>query len=236
MKYLAKDPLLFEPGESWRYSLCHDVLAAFVEVLTGEKFEDYIRKTVFDAADMPHSTFLLPEEELGTIAAQYSYTDGKAVNIGPNIHKYKIGSEYASGGAGAISTVEDYIRFLECLRTGMFLKPETIDLMRTNRLTKAQRERWQEQLKTNGTHGYGLGIRTPGIHPSYTDYGWGGAAGAFLAVEPERQMTLYFGTHMLSSPFKKYRPLLFRLAKAEMFEPDDLPGARAEIARLREQP
>ena len=47
MKYLAKEPLLFEPGERWEYSLCHDVLAALVEVTSGEKFEDYIEKHIF---------------------------------------------------------------------------------------------------------------------------------------------------------------------------------------------
>ena len=48
MKYLAKEPLLFEPGERWEYSLCHDVLAAFVEVISGEKFEEYVRKNIFE--------------------------------------------------------------------------------------------------------------------------------------------------------------------------------------------
>ena len=43
MKYLAKEPLLFEPGDRWEYSLCHDVLAAFVEVVSGEKFETYVK-------------------------------------------------------------------------------------------------------------------------------------------------------------------------------------------------
>jgi CubicO group peptidase (beta-lactamase class C family) len=32
MKYIACDPLSFEPGSSWLYSLCHDVLGAVVEV------------------------------------------------------------------------------------------------------------------------------------------------------------------------------------------------------------
>ena len=38
MKYLSKEPLLFEPGDQWNYSLCHDELAALVEVLSGEKY------------------------------------------------------------------------------------------------------------------------------------------------------------------------------------------------------
>ena len=46
MKYLAKEPLLFEPGDRWEYSLCHDVLAAFIEVISGEKFEVFVKKNI----------------------------------------------------------------------------------------------------------------------------------------------------------------------------------------------
>ena len=71
MKYLAKEPLLFEPGDRWEYSLCHDVLAALVEVLTGEKFEVYVKKNIFDVLGMNSSTFLLPDEEVGTVVPLY---------------------------------------------------------------------------------------------------------------------------------------------------------------------
>ena len=139
MEYLAKEPLLFEPGDRWEYSLCHDVLAALVEVLSGERFEDYVKKNIFDVAGMQNSTFLLPESEIETIAPQYRFQDGEAVNIGKHITSYKIGREYASGGAGAISTVDDYIKFLEALRTNKLLKPETLKLMITDRLTDNQK-------------------------------------------------------------------------------------------------
>ena len=150
MKYLAKEPLLFEPGERWEYSLCHDVLAALVEVISGEKFEDYVKKNIFDVAHMNNSTFLLPEEEIETIAPQYRFENGKAVNIGKPIFNYKIGTEYASGGAGGISTVDDYIKFLEALRSYKLLKPETVKLMITDRLTDEQKcSYWPKE-----THGY----------------------------------------------------------------------------------
>ena len=91
MKYLAKEPLLFEPGDRWEYSLCHDVLAAFVEVISGEKFEDYVKKNIFDVVDMKDSTFMLPEAEIETIAPQYRFENGKVVNVGKHICNYKIG-------------------------------------------------------------------------------------------------------------------------------------------------
>ena len=47
MKYLAKEPLLFEPGERWEYSLCHDVLAALVEVVSGIRFGEFVKENIF---------------------------------------------------------------------------------------------------------------------------------------------------------------------------------------------
>lgn len=217
VRCLAKEPLLFEPGDRWEYSLCHDVLAALVEVISGEKFELYVKKNIFDAVGMMHSTFMLPEEEMDTIAEQYRFEDGRAVNIGKSIAPCKFGSEYASGGAGGISTVDDYIKFLEALRTHKLLKPETLKLMTTSRLTESQeRSFWRRE-----THGYGLGVRCPRGNEKYIDFGWGGAASGFLAVDIENKISLYFGAHLLSSPAQGLRSLLYRFIRAELIDNED---------------
>ena len=228
MKYLAKDPLLFEPGERWEYSLCHDVLAALVEVLSGERFEIYVKKHIFDVAHMDRSSFLLPAFELNTVAPQYSYKKGTAVNIGKDIPFYKIGSEYAAGGAGCISTVEDYIRFLESLRTYKLIKPETLALMTRDRLSDTQKATYW----TNETHGYGLGVGCPKGMPFYTDFGWGGAACAYLDVEMENESSLYIGAHMLSSPAQGLRTMLYRFARAELLDQSEFDALYADIERL----
>ena len=212
MKYLAKEPLLFEPGERWEYSLCHDVLAALVEVISCEKFEDYVKTNIFDPLVMRDSTFILPEEEIETISPQYRFENGKVVNVGKHIVAYKIGSEYASGGAGCISTVDDYIKFLEGLRTCKIIKPETLKLMTTDRLTDRQKRTYW----LNGTHGYGLGVKTP--KDDTHDFGWGGAANAYLAVDTENEISVYLGAHMLSSPTQGIRNMIFRYVYAELFD------------------
>lgn len=212
MKYLAKEPLLFEPGDRWEYSLCHDVLAAFVEVVSGERFENYVKKNIFDVVKMDNSTFMLPEDEIDTISRQYRFKDGNAVNVGKNIVEYKLGDEYASGGAGCISTVDDYIKFLEGLRTYRLLKPETVKEMMTDRLSEEQRSTYW----TRDTHGYGLGVRCPKGNNKFNDFGWGGAAGAFLAIDLENEISLYFGTHLLSSPTQGIRSMLYRFIVDEM--------------------
>jgi len=229
MKYLAKEPLLFEPGDRWEYSLCHDVLAALVEVISGEKFETYVKKNIFDVLGMDHSTFMLPDEELETMAPQYRFENGRAVNVGKAITTYKIGTEYASGGAGGISTVDDYIKFLEGLRTHVLLKPETLLLMTGNRLTEAQsRTYW-----TNETHDYGLGVRCPKAGAQKNiDFGWGGAAGAYLAVDMQNAISIYFGAHLLSSPAQGLRSLLYRFVRAELFDAGDFEELYAELKNL----
>lgn len=215
MKYLAKEPLLFEPGDRWEYSLAHDVLAALVEVVSGEKFEVYVKKNIFDVAGMSRSTFMLPEEELDTLTEQYRYEDGKLVNMGKNIlSPYKFGSEYASGGAGGISTVDDYMKFLEALRTCKLLKPETLKLMMTDRLTEEQKRTY----KRRANHGYGLGVRCPNGDEKYVDFGWGGAACAYLAVDVENKISVFLGTHVVFSPAQELRFYLYRFVRDELID------------------
>lgn len=228
MKYLAKEPLLFEPGDRWEYSLCHDVLAALVEIISGEKFETYVKKNIFDIAGMSRSSFMLPEEELNTIAEQYRFENGRAVNVGKNIVSYKLGSEYASGGAGGISTVDDYIKFLEALRTHKLLKVETLKLMMTDRLTE-----WQKRTYwTKSTHGYGLGVRCPKGNKQYTDFGWGGAACAYLALDVENKISLFFGAHLLSSPTEGLCSMLYRFIRAELIDRGELDSLYKDLKEL----
>ena len=199
IRNLASEPLCFEPGAQWNYSLCHDVLAAVVEVISGVRFGEYVKQNIFDPLGMKNSTFLLPEEEVEGLAAQYRFNAelGVPVNCGKQIQTYKLGSEYESGGAGCISTAEDYIKFLEALRVGdVILKKDTIQFMATDRLNDAQKATYWDQ-----DWSYGLGLRCPKENGKTTDFGWGGAAGAFLAVDIPNGLTLYYAQHMLSSPY-----------------------------------
>ena len=223
---LAKTPLEFEPGEGWRYSLCHDVLAALVEVLSGQKFENYVKEHIFDPLGMEHSDFMHPVEDWQGFARQYMY-DPETKKFEPWwINRYRPGREYASGGAGCVSTVEDYIKFLEALRIGdVVLKKETIDMMAVDRLTEQQRA-----MYTYGTPsvGYGLGVRAPRQDPTYTEFGWGGAAGAFACVDRVNNFTLYYSQHVLHSPNRSMRPWIYRTVRA------DLLGEKIEIPDPKE--
>lgn len=217
MRYLATEPLEFEPGTKWRYSFAHDVLAAFIEVLTGKPFGEYVKENIFEPAGMENTTFLFDDSELHKIAEQYRYhadeteelnkldpdadkyrSDGGFANVGKAIQNYKFGTKYESGGAGCISSTDDYIKLLEGIRTEKVLKGETFDMMSINQFKEEQLDLFWE--RPNG-YGYGLGFKCPfDSNSPLTNVGWGGAAGSHWFIDKENAITLCYHQHVLSGP------------------------------------
>ncbi len=225
-KAIAKRPLMFEPGSHWLYSLSHDVLAAVTEVIAGMPFRDYVQKTIFDPCGMKDSGYHMTDEKLPRMAQQYRFDDAKGVSepIGP-VNGFIFGSEYDSGGAGMVSSVEDYMRFARMMtRLGVadngerILSPGTINLMRTNHLNAVQMQDldWQQFVG----YGYGLGVRTMvdrtvcGSNGPVGEFGWGGAAGAYVIIDPENRVTAYYAQHMLNNQEPFVHPRLRNLVYA----------------------
>lgn len=202
MKYLAKEPLLFEPGYRWEYSLCHDVLAALVEVLSGMTFGEYVRKNIFDVCEMKNSAFLIDSRDINKLVNQYRYDNetGTIVECTKE-NSYRFGTKYESGGAGCISTVNDYIKFLEAIRMNKIVKKETVDLLAKNQLTKEQIN--MPTYWVSDKRGFGLGQQCPTDENTRPDFGWGGAAGAHYFIDRENNITAYLGTHILG--FEKFQ-------------------------------
>jgi len=211
---IAEEPLDFEPGTRYQYSLCHDVLAALVEVISGQKFEAYVKQHIFDPLGMTRSNFLLPMADYKNIVPLYRGSkNGVIRNPEGNVPAYRMGTEHASGGAGCASTMDDYMKFAESLRIGdAIIGKDTIRLMTTNRLAESQKGNYG----ANG-NGYGLGLRTGGgaINARY-DFGWGGAAGAFLAVDPKHNFSLVYVQHVLASPNMALRQMLYSAALEDL--------------------
>ena len=206
---LAAEPLEFEPGTHFTYSLCHDILGGLIEVISGKKLGEYMKETVFEPLGMNSTGFTAEDEQ--RLATLYHYNDAEQKPVRTEKKCiYKLGSEYESGGAGLISTVDDYMKFLECLCHGgntpdgeNIISKSTIELMRTNHLDDIRlKDFWQgNQLHRIG-YGYGLGVRTMidpvmgGINGSFKEFGWPGAGGAYNIIDPERELSVFFTQHM----------------------------------------
>lgn len=203
-RYLAKEPLYAEPGTEYRYSLCHDVLAALVEVISGEKFEAYVKKHIFEPMGMTRSDFLLPMDEYESkVCTRYQWTDGKPV-VASKVPAYRLGSEHASGGAGCVSTVDEYVKFAEGLRTCALLKRETIEL-----ITRPWLNESEKRTSTMTAYDYGLGMRKRKPGTAQSDFGWGGAAGASLHVDIPNGISMYYSQHMTLSPIQSLRTYVY---------------------------
>ena len=186
VRMLANEPLSFEPGTRWQYSLCHDVLAGLIEIVSGEKFRDYMKKNIFDPLDMSDTVFHITPEIEKNMASQYTFvansgevvkdlaeaqrmgraTDGTYKKVGKTDVPYIFGSEYDSGGAGITTTPKDYVKFVAALSGGgkgmngeRILSPYTVELLKTNRLSDAPLRDIRTWAVLAG-YGYGMGVRT----------------------------------------------------------------------------
>lgn len=205
---MAETPLEFEPGVNYLYSLCHDVLAAVVEVASGVRFSEYVQKNIFDPLGMTRTGYHLPEELKEKMSAMYQFVPRvqKSVEI-PCENQYILNDNYDSGGAGLYSCVDDQIRLLTVLACGgktedgyVLLRPETITAMGVNLLPESA----LPQFTPTRLYGYGWGLCgrahvDPVVSRSLSsvgEFGWDGAAGAFGLVDPTKQVAIYFGTHI----------------------------------------
>ena len=209
---LAATPLLFEPGDRWCYGMSHDILAALIEVVTGERFSAYVKKNVFDPVGMKNSYFHLPKDELERRAASmYSFNDEKVKYEKIPLTNWAVpGDRYDSGGAGLISTVPDVALYAAAIAAGGVTKSgerlisrETIDLWRTNQLSDEQMK-WFDWGQLVG-YGYGLGVRThidrakSGSLSPLGEFGWSGAAGGLIYFDVENNAALFYAHHMLNN-------------------------------------
>ena len=71
IKCLAAESILFEPGTHWNYSVCHDVLAAVAEVISGQEFRDYVKESIFEPLDMSESYYHIAHDQGKKTAQQY---------------------------------------------------------------------------------------------------------------------------------------------------------------------
>lgn len=240
---LAEEPLSFDPGMHWQYSLCHDVLAAVVEVVSGMRFCEYMQKNVFEPAGitkvcyhhtpeilshMAQQYILETEEDFDPVAAQSGQSVqgcGTVRNTGLD-NSFAFGALYDSGGAGITTTVNEYAKLADALACGgraatgeHILAAGTVALLQKNALSPSV----LPDLNWGNLHGYGygLGVRTL-LDPTAASYcgtgseiGWGGAAGATLSADPQTGLSFFYAHHMLNPQETYYQPRLRNVVYAD---------------------
>ncbi len=208
IRALASEPLAFEPGEHFKYSLCHDALGALIEAVSGERFSRYIERHIFEPLEITGATFHPTREHFDRMPDKCIY-DEKAyvVRRDTKNNSHCHGDLYDSGGAGICARAEDYILLLDALACGgvgkngeRILSPKSIEMIRTNQMSGGLLEDFNRMKPY--PNGYGLGVRVrlekDGNIP-VGSFGWDGFCGADAAVYPEAGLSICYLQHLGNS-------------------------------------
>ena len=209
VKGFVDTPLNFMPGEHFCYSLSHDVVAAVIEVVSGMTFGEYLKKNIWEPLGLKNTRFAKRmNNDVERLAQQYICKEkGEIVPMDQSCC-YQFTEKYESGGAGLISCTEDYAVFADTLACGgiskdgvRVLKPETVELMKTNLLGEASREEIEKTMGRAG-YGYGCGVQIlmepekAGATAPAGVFGWDGAAGACITMDTKSKTSVVYLQHV----------------------------------------
>jgi CubicO group peptidase (beta-lactamase class C family) len=190
--HLSQVPLEFQPGSRWSYSpgAGFDTLGRIVEIVSGQKLDQFLKQRIFDPLGMKDTAFNISEAQKPRIATMYQKTaDG--LQKSPN--QPAPPTTYFSGGGGLSSTADDYSKFAQMLVNGgqfngkRLLSPRTVELMGSPYASdtlpgRARGEAW------------GLSVRVitdavaRNISLSNGSFGWQGAFGTHFWVDPKEKL------------------------------------------------
>jgi CubicO group peptidase (beta-lactamase class C family) len=198
-------PLLFDPGERWHYSTSTDVVGRLVEVVSGQKLEDYFRQHIFAPLKMSDTSYNVPQDKAARLVAQQQRAgdrmDGAVVLQSPQLG---LTIPAPIGGGGLASTASDYGRFVRALLNGgeldgaRVLKAETVALMGQNHIGALGVPALKTALPrsadftfiADGRDKWGLGFlitadQVPGKR-SPGSLSWGGINNTYFWIDPSR--------------------------------------------------
>lgn len=178
----AASPIMFEPGTAVQYSNTGiDIGAAIVQVVTGMKWEDYLKQTVLDPLGMKATWFWPTDEQIANKIELYRYVQDAPAQWREEMDNqqrpYNDSHVFASAGAGLWTTARDQIKFYKMLMNlgvgdnGVrILKEETVKSILA------------QSTRPAGMEGYSLGLNTPKEDSEDAWFGHGGAWGTQCTV------------------------------------------------------
>ena len=210
---VAEDPLIFEPGTRYKYSLCHDILGAVIEVVTGMRLSQYFDELLFEPLGLKNIGFYPTEEQKTRFSAMYRYNKGPSTAYEiPCVNEYNPMGGAESGGAGLFCTARDYLSVITAIACGgtapnghRILKPETVAMMQKNHLNDICRS----DLVGSHNFGYGWGLcgrvhvdPTVSLSPTpIGEFGWDGALNSWAMIDPKNKLALFYASHVRSATY-----------------------------------
>ena len=199
--------LEFDPGTRTSYSanVASDVLAHLVELAADMPYEAYAKQYLFAPLGMTDTAFTPTEDQWSRMVQMHATIDGKAQPVEMGRHIYtNFPITYHTGGAGLMSSLQDYTRFAHMLLHdgtldgAQLLLPETVQKMRTRQLPPLL-------PGTDATFSWGLSMRvaladngSQAPLPAGA-YGWSGAYGTHFWCDPKNKLCAVYVSNMTTA-------------------------------------
>ena len=212
---LSTTPLCFQPGSSWRYGVSTDVLGRIIEVITGKHLESVFKERIFDPLKMTDTSFSVPDDKLDKFCALYTRTNENPLKKleDADDSRFRQPVIMNSGGGGLVSSMRDYVSFVEMIRRlgkldgERVLGRKTVQYMMENHLPGDMASMGQKtfsEMPMTGV-GFGLGgavlldpVRSE-ILGSKGEFTWGGVASTAFWIDPLEDISVVFMTQLIPS-------------------------------------
>lgn len=188
----AESPIMFEPGTRDLYSNTGiDIGAAIVEVVTGMKWENYLKQEVLDPLGMKSTWFWPTDKQLKKKIELYAFKQNSPAEWVEEMawqqRPYNDSHVFASAGAGLWTTAADQLKFYKMLmnlgvgENGVrILKEETVKSILAC------------STRPQNMSGYSLGLQAPVKDSEGSWFGHGGAWGTNCMVNwHKKQLKLW---------------------------------------------
>lgn len=197
---VAAVPLVADPGTQWVYSIAATVLGRIVEIVSGRRFDEYLQAEILQPLAMTDTDFHVPGDKTNRLAHPYQVVQEPLTlrPVPPMSIPITQPPPLLEGAAGLVSTVPDYLRFLQAMLNGgelagkRILSAESVAAMTRNHVPA---EALPISLSGGSLPalgwGYGFSVVIDEAQSAYGvnngEFGWNGSLGTFSWADPETQ-------------------------------------------------
>ena len=186
MERLATLPFLQQPGKEWVYGYNSDILGCVIEKISGIPLDEFIRTRITGPLRMSDTHFFVPVAHRNRLVTLYASDSTNHIARAPDGargqgHYVDGPRRNFAGGAGLVSTAQDYGRLMAMMLNGgeldgaRILSPTTVALMfepvgcavsvgqreLRSRVLHHRAARWRQHADVSGHVRLGRRIREP---------------------------------------------------------------------------
>ncbi|MBB5867585.1 CubicO group peptidase (beta-lactamase class C family) [Allocatelliglobosispora scoriae] len=193
MAALGGVPLLHQPGEAWLYNTCSDIQGVLIARACGRPLPEFLAERIFEPLGMRDTGFAVPARDLDRFTSYYTPTPDGGLELADTPDgQWSSMPAFPSGAGGLVSTADDWLAFGRMLLAEgssasgrRLLSAESVRLMGTDHLTRAQREASGLFIEGQGW-GFGGSVDVEPIDEWNVPgrYGWVGGTGTAAHVIP----------------------------------------------------